>query len=1291
MMNVGLPNLGCSDAEFADYDNDDDLDVILVGTYYNTKIYENVNGMYVYVNYGIDNPYAGRCDWGDYDNDGDIDLVMSGRMNNLMIYRNNLFESGVVSFTNTSYFPPLENSDVEWGDYDNDGDLDILVSGESYDYGPNYTKVYNNNNGVFTDINATLVGATHSRVRWLDFDNDGFLDIISGGVLNEATNPHFLYSGIYLYNNGQYTLLMDFPYEIPCISQLDYDNDGDIDIYLNYYYYEGYNILNSTVLLRNEFIPPGPPIVTNAFDQIEMTMNSVYNNLNLSNYFFDSESELIYSFSGNQNINCEITNDSILELTPVTNWYGVEYITIKATNRWNLYVEQVLKVIVYQTGLLSENYNHNGIIPDNWTVQHNGTTTFSWQAFLRGGDNYLMKTMATTGGTANERLFSPVYNLSNYKDIQVSFDSEFLPYGNGTGSFAYTLNNISYTVIETYSTSHSGIKTYSLPALEAKQFVKFRWLYSNSTANTEQSNYWTIDNFYIYGLVRDIEPPIAVSGLSLISQTNHSALLNWNPSSDLYFGKYELYISADDNVTINDQLWSVNQDHNLYFVNTTQTNISPLFDGEYWIAIRAVDQSNNASQFLETIYIRIDNQGPILTDPIPIGQLEPEWSGNREVTIGCSISDLNSIESIQYRIDANGNGTYDETENWQELSRLCSYNSERNIISATTTVEYNADGVLAYEFRAVDIYDNIGYSGISSSEGIDDDWVVRIDTTPPLVYNPVPGNQPQPEWMVRDCVIGCSISDLNTISLIEYRIDINGNGMYDADECWQMVDLSRSNRYQIDVLQPVLFETDGLCHFEFRATDFVGNIGYSGNQNTEDIEDDWIVRIDSTPPVFINPLPNNQPIPEWCTALTITIGATVQDLNSINNLMYRYDANDNGVYDDDETWFELPRHRDRNQARESNDFTVQLTLPGDGNYAFEFKAQDMIGNIGYSGLQGLEGIDDDWIVRIITTRPLFTEPLPDNQPLPAWNNTQQVIIGSSITYEYEIDVNSVKYRIDWNLNGIYDTEEVWQTPISAKSSNLRDNLLNVTFPVSLNSDGVYTFELKATGINGVTGYSGMENLEGIADDWVFRVDTTPPAVINNFFVLQVFDNSIQLSWIASSDLSFAGYRIYYSTIPNVGTSDLLWDSNNDPNLAYSGEGIITTTITGLLPATRYYFSLQAVDEAGWITQYPNIITGMTTSSAPPSSPQNIVLTISGTDIFLDWDDVTTDTMGNPLQISYYEVYVSDQPYFDCNFDTLIGTIDVSEMFLEGASEYAERLFFKVKAISGAITKEIQRR
>ena len=721
-------------------------------------------------------------------------------------------------------------------------------------------------------------------------------------------------------------------------AEIRYTIDGSIpninsELYINPIY-----VSNNTAIKAKAFAPgmypsftatvnytfPDVPEITQTINPLVFTMNGPEQYIYLPDYF-SSSVDIVYSYFGNQNILLSLIESATLLIQPMQNWFGTEYITIRATNISG-YIEQVLKVTVYQTGLVIENYNHNGAMPDNWTIQHSGTTTFPWQAVLQEGDNYLMKTLATTGGTANERLFSPVYNLTIYKEVQVSFDSDFLPYGSGTGSFAYTLNNVSYTVVETYSNSHNGQKIYSLPALDGKSSVKFRWQYNNSTANTGQNNYWTIDNFSIYGVVRDAEPPIAISGLNVVSQTNYSALLSWNPISDLYFGKYELYISIDDNVTTSDELWSVNQDHNLYFVNTTQTNIDPLADGEYWIAIRAVDQSNNASPLSEPVYVLIESISPVLYDPIPTGQPEPEWSSNRIVTIGCSISDWNNISSIQYRIDANGNGIYDETETWQELSRSNKFSLERNTVFVTTNVEYNADGVLAFEIKAIDFCGNVGYSGYNLSQGIDDDWVVRIDTTPP-----------------------------------------------------------------------------------------VG--------------------------------------------------------------------------------------------------------------------------------------------------------------------------------------------------------------------------------------------------------------------------------INNFFVQQVFDNSIVLSWTAISDLSFAGYRIYYATNANVSTSDLLWDSSNDPNLAYVGEGIVTTTITGLSPATRYYFILQAVDEAGWITQYPNVITGMTTSSAPPSAPQNLVITITGTDILLNWDEVTTDTMGNSLQISYYEIYVSDQPYFECDFDTLIGSTEVSEIFLEGAAEYADRLFFKVKAISGAITKE----
>jgi|GEM_PF-803781 len=676
------------------------------------------------------------------------------------------------------------------------------------------------------------------------------------------------------------------------------------------------------------FYEPLQPAIINLFEPVQILMNSSENYLNLLNYFYDPYHISNYSITGNQHINYTINENGIMNLIPEQNWFGIEYLTIRSSYQSSLYVEQTLKVTVIQTWDTQEYFNNEGMFPSGWTQQHSGTTSFPWQAVQIEGTNYAMKTTATTGGTANERLLSPIYNLSNYKDIQVSFDSDFLPYGSGTGSFAYTLNNMTYTLVETYTTSHSGMRTYTIPAIDGKPTIRFRWLYSNSTANTGQNNYWIIDNFKIFGIVKDTQAPEPVTGLSLVSQDNHSAQLSWNPSSDLYFDRYELYISSDDNVTTTDRLWSVNEDHNLYFVSTTQTRINPLSDGEYWIAIRAVDRDNNGSLLSESVYVRIDATGPTFSNPIPSDQPEPEWSNSRIVTIGCQINDLNNIDlnSIKYRIDINGNGIYDEDEIWQALPPAKITNGTKATISINVIVEYLADGVFAFEFQATDIYDN-------------------------------------------------------------------------------------------------------------------------------------------------------------------------------------------------------------------------------------------------------------------------------------------------------------------------------------------------------------------------TGYSGTNGIEGIEDDWVVRIDYYPPAPINNFFVQEVYCNAILLSWTASSDPNFAGYRIYYSTSLEVSDTDMVWDSSNDPQLAFAGEGIISTTITGLLPATRYYFILQAFDEVGHITQYPQVITAMTSSSAIPMTPQNLVLTVSGYDIMLNWDEVTLDTSQNPINISYYEVYVSDQPYFECNIDNLLCTTETPGLFLEGAAEFADRLFFKIKAVSGAITKK----
>ena len=114
----------------------------------------------------------GTVDWGDYDNDGDLDLATVGwdpDYNYVAIIYNNT--GGVL----TDIGAPLvgvANSSCDWGDYDGDGDLDLLVAG--VDAGnTRITKLYQNNAGVFVDTGETFQGLDYSSVAWGDYDNDG--------------------------------------------------------------------------------------------------------------------------------------------------------------------------------------------------------------------------------------------------------------------------------------------------------------------------------------------------------------------------------------------------------------------------------------------------------------------------------------------------------------------------------------------------------------------------------------------------------------------------------------------------------------------------------------------------------------------------------------------------------------------------------------------------------------------------------------------------------------------------------------------------------------------------------------------------------------------------------------------------------------------------------------------------------------------------------------------------------------------------------------------------------------
>jgi len=162
------------------------------------------------------------CAWGDFDSDGDLDLALTGIENNdpvSKIFRNDnrLFtdiEAGLI---------PVHNGTVEWGDYDNDNDLDLLLTGIDI-VGVPFTMIYQNSNGIFTDSGISLPGIIEGQATWGDYDNDGDLDIL---LLGNLISEIYRNDG----NNSFINITNPFPLmENPMGCWLDYDNNGQLDV-----------------------------------------------------------------------------------------------------------------------------------------------------------------------------------------------------------------------------------------------------------------------------------------------------------------------------------------------------------------------------------------------------------------------------------------------------------------------------------------------------------------------------------------------------------------------------------------------------------------------------------------------------------------------------------------------------------------------------------------------------------------------------------------------------------------------------------------------------------------------------------------------------------------------------------------------------------------------------------------------------------------------------------------------------------------------------------------------------
>jgi len=168
---------GCS---WGDYDNDGFLDLVVTRVNQpNLLFHNNRNGSFTRVTtppFTTDTAISQGCSWGDYDNDGLLDLVICNNGARNFLYHNNGNGTFAKVTTNAISMVVASSSGSAWADYDNDGYLDLFIAVR----GGNNLLFHNNGNGTFTQVtgvNPVNLSGSWIGGAWGDFNNDGFPDL----------------------------------------------------------------------------------------------------------------------------------------------------------------------------------------------------------------------------------------------------------------------------------------------------------------------------------------------------------------------------------------------------------------------------------------------------------------------------------------------------------------------------------------------------------------------------------------------------------------------------------------------------------------------------------------------------------------------------------------------------------------------------------------------------------------------------------------------------------------------------------------------------------------------------------------------------------------------------------------------------------------------------------------------------------------------------------------------------------------------------------------------------------
>ncbi len=466
VVNCGNSNFG-SGVSFYDYNNDgfDDLTLASANNY-PIRFFLNIGGFFVEEQFNFDHIGTSKqVNWVDIDNDGDEDLFITSNTSSNKLYLND---------SNFNFVDISENAGIlqeimftygsSWGDYNNDGYLDLFLSNRSESI-PNVL-YKNNGDNTFTIVNSEAgiinFGKLSFCAAFFDFNNDGFQDLY-------VANDKSIYSNDLYKNNGDGTftevgLITGADVNIDAMSLTidDHNNDGWLDIYIT-------NEAEGNVFLKNNgdetFTDIAPSSQTSVFSEcwgavfldadndkdLDLYVSSDHDGTNpnfLSSAFFQNNADSTFSLLNNavpndyaksySNAIGDIDNDGFPEIVVNNDSHNNIFLWKNQTENSNNWLKVKLE------GTVS---NRNGI-GSFIEISINGEKQYRYTLC---GEGYLSQNSATEifgVGTVENIDYVKVKWLSGIEDVIYNISSNQLL--NITEGSTLSLDDVENEAVFTY-------------------------------------------------------------------------------------------------------------------------------------------------------------------------------------------------------------------------------------------------------------------------------------------------------------------------------------------------------------------------------------------------------------------------------------------------------------------------------------------------------------------------------------------------------------------------------------------------------------------------------------------------------------------------------------------------------------------------------------------------------------------------------------------------------------------------------------------------------------------------